>query len=108
MNLFSKLQDGLWKDLLILPSHWRSKIIGNISLPSLSNSKIGEVKMLADEQTIPLDKIDENASFFVGNMEFKTVLQRLAGNKNIVLCFDTMTKLTIAKKILTQLGITQL
>ncbi len=72
------------------------------ALEKMSPSNIGISK---SENSIDTDSLENQKKYYIGNIPIKELLTALAANKNIILTFQNIQKLDIAKTVLNDLGI---
>ena len=76
-----------------------------INFPALNRINAKNTALKKIDNSIDIKKLDNLKKYYVGNINFKDLLTRLASNKNIVFAFSNKPKLDIAKNILNEIGI---
>jgi hypothetical protein len=56
-------------------------------------------------ESINTDTLENQKKYYIGNIAIKDLLTALAANKNIILAFQNIQKLDIAKAVLNDMGI---
>lgn len=76
-----------------------------IKFPVLEKINPSATSLQKNEHTLDLKTLENGKKYYVGNMDIKFFLTRIASNKNIILAFSNLQKLEIAKTILHHMGI---
>ncbi len=76
-----------------------------IKFPTLEKIMPSNTSISKTEETIDIDKFQNQKKYYIGNIPIKELLTNLAANKNIIIAFQNIQKLDIAKTILNELGI---
>ena len=61
--------------------------------------------MTKTSEGINTDTLENQKKYYIGNIAIKSLLTALAENKNIILAFQNIQKLDIAKSVLNDMGI---
>lgn len=76
-----------------------------IKFPALEKIAPSQISMPKNKESIDTDNLENQKKYYIGNIPIKELLTTLATNKNIILAFNNIQKLDIAKGILHNLGI---
>lgn len=61
--------------------------------------------MSKTSESINTDTLENQKKYYIGNISIKQLLTALAANKNVILAFQNIQKLDIAKAVLNDMGI---
>lgn len=105
-NLFHIIQEteGIWKEILDLSKYKDTPKI-KISFPALEKMIPTTTGMAKTAESINTDSLENQKKYYIGNIPIKEFLMNLASNKNIILAFQNIQKLDIAKAVLNDMGI---
>lgn len=96
--------EGIWKEILELATYEDTPQI-KINFPALGRIMANNTSMAKTSTGIDTDSLENQKKYYIGNISIKDLLTALAENKNIILAFQNIQKLDIAKAILNDMGI---
>jgi DNA polymerase-3 subunit epsilon len=76
-----------------------------IQFPTLERITPTHTSMPAATNHLNTDSLENRKKYYIGNIPIKDLLTHLATNKNIILAFQNIQKLDIAKAVLNDMGI---
>lgn len=71
-----------------------------IRFPALQRIVPSNTNMTKTKETIDTNTLENQKKYYIGDVGIKALLTALAGNKNIILAFQNIQKLDIAKSVL--------
>lgn len=77
----------------------------SIQFPALQRITPSNTNMIKTPETIDTNQLENQKKYYIGNTTIKDMLTALAGNKNIILAFQNIQKLDIAKSVLNDMGV---
>ena len=103
-NLFHIIQqtEDIWKDILNLTAYQNTPT-SKITFPALEKIMPNNTSMSKTTEEINTDNLENQKKYYIGNIPIKEFLTNLASNKNIILAFQNIQKLDIAKAVLNDL-----
>ena len=96
--------EGIWKEILELDDNQDIPHI-TINFPPLERIMGGHTSMSKTAEGIDTNNLENQKKYYIGNIPIKDLLTSLAANKNIILAFQNIQKLDIAKSVLNDMGI---
>ena len=97
-----KQTEGVWREIL----EFNQEIAQvKISFPALTKIMPNHTSMTKTSEGIDTDILEHQKKYYIGNIPIKEFLKSLAENKNIILAFQNIQKLDIAKAVLNDMGI---
>ncbi len=96
--------EGIWKEILQLESYQDIPQM-NIKFPPLERIMGGHTSMSQTSEGIDTNNLENQKKYYIGNIAIKDLLTALAENKNVILAFQNIQKLDIAKAVLNDMGI---
>jgi len=96
--------EGTWKEILQLGKYKDTPQI-KVSFPALEKIMPSNTNMSKWAEWIDTDTLENQKKYYIGNMTIKDLLMALASNKNIILAFQNIQKLDIAKAVLNDMGV---
>lgn len=96
--------EGIWKEILQLDDYQDTPQI-TINFPPLERIMASHTSISKTEEGIDTDNLENQKKYYIGNIPIKDFLTGLAANKNIILAFQNIQKLDIAKAVLNEIGI---
>ncbi|MCX6825480.1 MAG: 3'-5' exonuclease [candidate division SR1 bacterium] len=105
-NLFHIIEqtEGIWSDILDLTTY-QDTPTSKIAFPALEKIMPNNTSMSKTTEEINTDNLENQKKYYIGNIPIKEFLTNLASNKNIILAFQNIQKLDIAKAVLNDLGV---
>jgi lauroyl/myristoyl acyltransferase len=97
-----KQTEGVWKEILEFNDEIPQV---KISFPALTKIMPNHTSMTKTSEGINTDTLENQKKYYIGNIAIKNLLTSLAENKNIILAFQNIQKLDIAKLVLNDMGI---
>ena len=94
--------EGAWKEILELKQETPQI---KISFPALTKIMPSHTSMTKTLEGIDTNNLENQKKYYIGNIAIKDLLTDLAENKNIILAFQNIQKLDIAKAVLNDIGI---
>jgi len=91
----------------ILENKWKFAM-NKIDFPPLKKIMPWNISLKKDDDSIDLEKLENQKKYYVWNRDIRSVIQALVANKNVILTFSNIQKLDIAKSILNDMGIKNL
>lgn len=76
-----------------------------VKFPALEKIAPSQTSVARNEESIDTKKLENQKRYYIGNIPIKELLKALAVNKNIILAFQNIQKLDIAKAVLNEIGI---
>lgn len=95
---------GIWKEILELSTYQDTPQI-KVAFPALERIMANHTSMSKTVEGINTDDLENQKKYYIGNISIKELLTALAENKNIILAFQNIQKLDIAKSVLNDMGI---
>ena len=96
--------EGIWKEILQTEEY--QDIPENIiKFAPLERIMGGHTSMSKTEKGIDTNDLENQKKYYIGNIAIKDLLTALAENKNVILAFQNIQKLDIAKAVLNDMGI---
>lgn len=95
---------GIWKEILELSTYQDTPQI-KVAFPALERIMANHTSMSKTTEGINTDDLENQKKYYIGNISIKELLTALAENKNIILAFQNIQKLDIAKSVLNDMGI---
>lgn len=95
---------GIWKEILELNTYQDTPQI-KVAFPALERIMANHTSMSKTTEGINTDNLENQKKYYIGNISIKELLTALAENKNIILAFQNIQKLDIAKSVLNDMGI---
>jgi len=99
-----KQTDGIRSEILDLEKYKDTPQI-TINFPALGRMSPSNISMSKTLEGINTDNLENQKKYYIGNISIKELLTTLAENKNIILAFQNIQKLDIAKAVLNDMGI---
>ncbi len=96
--------EGIWKEILELSKYEDTPQI-KVNFPALERIMANHTSMAKTSTGINTDSLENQKKYYIGNISIKDLLTALAENKNVILAFQNIQKLDIAKAILNDMGI---
>ena len=96
--------EGIWKEILELSTYQDIPQV-KISFPALERIMAGHTSISKIGEGIDTDSLENQKKYYIGNIAIKDMLTALAANKNVILAFQNIQKLDIAKAVLNDIGI---
>ena len=96
--------EGIWKEILEL-NITKEVIPNTINFPALERIMGSHTSMSKTSEGIDTNNLENQKKYYIGNIAIKDLLTSLAENKNIILAFQNIQKLDIAKSVLNDMGI---
>ncbi len=96
--------ESIRKEILHLTTYQETPKI-KIQFPALTRMTPSQTNMGKNNETIETNTLENQKKYYIGNIDIKTLLSQLASNKNIILAFQNIQKLDIAKTILNDIGV---
>lgn len=103
IHIINKTQ-GIWKEILEVSEYQNIPQI-TINFPPLQRIMGANTSISKTTESIDTDDLENQKKYYIGNIEIKELLSGLAANKNIILAFQNIQKLDIAKAVLNDMGI---
>ena len=105
-NLVHIINQTEWtrKEILEL-SNYQENLQTKIAFPVLERIMGSHTSIPKTEEAINTDNLENQKKYYIGNIAIKDLLTDLAANKNVILSFQNIQKLDIAKSILNDMGI---
>ena len=97
-----KQTEWVWKEILEFNQEIPQV---KISFPALTKIMPNHTSMTKTSEGINTDTLENQKKYYIGNIAIKSLLTALAENKNIILAFQNIQKLDIAKSVLNDMGI---
>ncbi len=96
--------EGTIKEIMDLQAY---KDIPKVKVKFSALEKItpSQTSVAKHEESIDTQTLENQKKYYIGNMPIKELLKALATNKNIILAFQNIQKLDIAKTVLNDMGI---
>jgi hypothetical protein len=76
-----------------------------VNFPALERISPSNTNMSKTADGINTDDLENQKKYYIGNIAIKDFLTALAANKNVILAFQNIQKLDIAKAVLNDMGI---
>lgn len=95
---------GIRKDILDMSKYHDTPKI-KISFPPLTKIAPNNTNMARSNSIIDTDTLENQKKYYIGDKKIKELLNGLAQNKNVILAFQNIQKLDIAKTVLNDMGI---
>ncbi len=95
---------GIWNEILQLDEYNDTPNI-KIAFPALQRITPSNTNMTKTAETIDTNDLENQKKYYIGNIGIKEFLTALAGNKNVMLVFQNIQKLDIAKTVLNDIGV---
>jgi len=99
-----KQTEGIWKEMLNLTEYENVPQI-KINFPALEKIMPSNTNMVKTSEWIDTNNLENQKKYYIGNIAIKDLLTSLAANKNIILTFQNIQKLDIAKAVLNDMGV---
>ena len=99
-----KQSEGILKEILQLSKYEDTPQI-KVNFPALERIMANHTSMAKTLEGINTDTLENQKKYYIGNISIKDLLTALAENKNIILAFQNIQKLDIAKSVLNDMGI---
>lgn len=96
--------DGMIKEMLELKEYEGTPKV-KVKFPALEKIAPSHTSIPKNGESIDTDDLENQKRYYIGNMPIKEFLTALAANKNIILAFQNIQKLDIAKSVLNDIGI---
>ena len=96
--------EGIWKEILEWDIHQDIPDV-TINFPPLERIMGGHTSMSKIAEGIDTNNLENQKKYYIGNIPIKDFLTSLAANKNVILAFQNIQKLDIAKAVLNDMGI---
>ncbi|MEI8009149.1 MAG: hypothetical protein WCI00_07430 [bacterium] len=96
--------EGIWKEIIELDNHEEIPQT-TINFPPLERIMGGHTSMSKTAEGIDTNDLENQKKYYIGNIPIKDFLMSLAANKNVILAFQNIQKLDIAKAVLNDMGI---
>ena len=96
--------EGVLKEILQLSKYEDTPQI-KVNFPALERIMANHTSMAKTLEGINTDTLENQKKYYIGNISIKDLLTALAENKNIILAFQNIQKLDIAKSVLNNMGI---
>lgn len=95
---------GIWNEILELNEYKDTPNV-KINFPALQRITPSNTNMTKTAETIDTNDLENQKKYYIGNMGIKDLLTALAGNKNVMLVFQNIQKLDIAKTVLNDMWV---
>ncbi len=99
-----KQTEGIWKEMLNLSNYENVPQI-KIHFPALEKIMPSNTNMVKTAEWIDTNNLENQKKYYIGNIAIKDLLTSLAANKNVILTFQNIQKLDIAKAVLNDMGV---
>lgn len=76
-----------------------------VKFPALEKITPSQISIAKNGESIDTETLENQKRYYIGNTPIKELLKALAANKNIILAFQNIQKLDIAKAVLNDIGI---
>lgn len=76
-----------------------------IQFPALERISPNNTNMAKSNKGIHTDDLESQKKYYIGDINIKQLLSALAENKNVILAFQNIQKLDIAKAVLNDMGV---
>jgi glutamyl/glutaminyl-tRNA synthetase len=76
-----------------------------VNFPALERISPSNTVMSKTLEGINTDNLENQKKYYIGNISIKQLLTTLAANKNVILAFQNIQKLDIAKAVLNDMGV---
>lgn len=76
-----------------------------INFPALERMSPSHISVPKSLEGINTDTLENQKKYYIGNISIKDLLTALAANKNVILAFQNIQKLDIAKAVLNEIGV---
>ncbi len=95
---------GIWNQIIELTKYKNIPAI-EVNFPALERISPSHTTVVKSIAGIDTDTLENQKKYYIGNIAIKNLLAALAENKNIILAFQNIQKLDIAKSVLNDMGI---
>jgi len=99
-----KQTEGIWKEILDVSEYENVPQI-KINFPALEKIMPSNTNMVKTAEWIDTNNLENQKKYYIGNITIKDLLMSLAANKNVILAFQNIQKLDIAKAVLNDMGV---
>jgi len=96
--------DGIWKECLQLEKYKDTPKV-KVNFPALERMSPSHISVPKSLEGINTDNLENQKKYYIGDISIKDLLTALAANKNVILTFQNIQKLDIAKAVLNEIGI---
>ncbi len=96
--------EGIRKEILQLEKYKDTPKV-KVNFPALERISPQHTSIPKGLASIDTDTLENQKRYYIGNISIKDLLTALASNKNIILAFQNIQKLDIAKAVLNDIGI---
>lgn len=96
--------EGTIKESIDLQAYENTPKI-KVKFPALEKISPSQISIAKNEESIDTENLENQKRYYIGNMPIKDLLKKLAANKNIILAFQNIQKLDIAKAVLNDIGV---
>lgn len=95
---------GIWNEILELSGYKDTPKI-KINFPALEKIMPSHTSIPKSLDGLNTDNLENQKKYYIGDVAIKDLLTALAANKNVILAFQNIQKLDIAKAVLNDMGI---
>ncbi len=96
--------ESVRKEILVL-ENYKDIVAIKIQFPALERIAPSNTNMAKSNKGINTDDLENQKKYYIGDIDIKQLLSALAENKNLILAFQNIQKLDIAKTVLNDMGV---
>ena len=96
--------EWVWKEIVQLEKYKDTPKV-KVNFPALERISPSNTVMSKTLEGINTDNLENQKKYYIGNISIKQLLTTLAANKNVILAFQNIQKLDIAKAVLNDMGV---